>query len=77
MFIIENKTLTSKLYIISIPKIYPYIIHHILYSKQYNNSHKINSSPLISNHIILEQNTTKGNKLRLSSFSQLSVLFRK
>ena len=33
--------------------------------------------PLISNHIILKQNTIKGNKLRLSSFSQLSVLFRK
>ena len=61
-------------------------------------THKVNSSPLISNHIILEQSTIKGNKLRqnslvntvvfvfltsflhklrFSSFSQLSVLFRK
>ena len=53
-FIIDNEALTSKLYIISITKNLS-IIHHILYSKQYNNSHKINSSPLISNHI-LEQN---------------------
>ena len=95
MFIIDN----THFQIIQFPspKIYPYIVHHILYSKQCNNSHKINSSPLISNHIILEQSTIKGNKLRLhslvntvfvfltsflhklrfSSFSQLSVLFRK
>ena len=49
-------------------------MHHILYSKQYNNSHKINSSPLISNHIILEQNTMKGNKLR-QHYSLVNTVF--
>ena len=39
MFIIDNKMLTSNLYIVSITKICPYITRHILYSKQYNNSH--------------------------------------
>ena len=63
MFIINNKHSLPDYTQFPSPKIYPYIIHHILYSKQYNNSHKINSSPLISNHIILEQNTIKGNKL--------------
>ena len=69
MFITDNKTLTSKS-----PKMYPYIIHHILYSKQYNNSHKTNSSPLISNHIILEQNTMKGNKLH-QHYSLVNTVF--
>ena len=39
------------------------------------NSHKVNSSPLISNHIILEQNTTKGNKLRQHSLVNTVVCF--
>ena len=72
IFIIDNKILTSKLYIVSITK--NLSIHHILYSEQYNNSHKINSSPLISNHIILEQNTTKGNKLR-QHYSLVNTVF--
>ena len=71
MFIIDNKTLTSKLYIVSITK--NLSIHHILYSKQYNNSHKTNSSPLISNHI-LEQNTMKENKLR-QHYSLVNTVF--
>ena len=73
MFIINNKTLTSRSYIVSITKNLS-IHHHILYSKQYNNSHKINSSPLISNHIILKQNTTKGNKLR-QHYSLVNTVF--
>ena len=64
MFIIDNKHSLPDYTWFPSPKIYPYISHHIFYSKQYNNSHKVNSSPLISNHIILEQNTIKGNKLR-------------
>ena len=63
MFITDNKHSLPDYTQFPFPKIYPYIIHHIFYSKQYNNSHKVNSSPLISNHI-LEQNTIKGNKLR-------------
>ena len=73
MFITDNKTLTTKLYIVSITRNLS-IHHHILYSKQYNNSHKINSSPLISNHIILEQNTIKGNKLR-QHYSLVNTVF--
>ena len=74
MFIINNKTLTSKLYIVSITK--NLLIHHSSYSlfKTTNNSHNINSSPLISNHIILEQNTIKGKKLR-QHYSLVNTVF--
>ena len=75
MFIIDNKTLTLQIiHSFHNKKIYSYIMHHILYSKQYNNSHKTNSSPLISNHIILEQNTMKGNKLR-QHYSLVNTVF--
>ena len=38
-------------------------------------THKVNSSPLISNHIILEQSTIKGNKLRQNSLVNTVVCF--
>ena len=44
MFIINNKHSLPYYTEFPLPNIYPYIIHHILYSKQYNNSHQVNSS---------------------------------
>ena len=75
MFIIDNKTLISKLCIVSITK--NLSMHHSSYSlfqTIQKLSHNINSSPLISNHIILKQNTIKGNKLR-QHYSLVNTVF--